>query len=476
MRRWAPLLAALGLLAALALSALAALAPSAHAARSLTTGFYHPGWPYSDPAEVASIDARIHSLGGQVVRVHAVWAGVEPQRPVSGSNARDPANPAYDWAALDTAVLAAAREGLSPLIQFDQAPGWAEGPGRPAGATPGSWRPSVSAFADLGAAAARRYSGGYHDPRLGLLPRVRYWQPWSEENLVNQLAPQWERRGGRLVAASPGIYLRLLNAFTLAVKRVSAGNFVVTGGTSPYGDPPGGARMRPVFFWRTLLCLRAGSLRPTRCAPPARFDALADHPYTAADPNRGAIDRDDTAVADVHRLASLLRAAVRGHRVVPARHRRLWVTEFAYDSNPPDPAGAPVALQARWLEDAFYLLWRQGVDTVLWFRLTDEPPDPNYRLSAQSGVLFLDGQPKPAATAFRFPFVARRAGRGRLELWGKAPRPGPVAIQRQVGAGWQTVRTLTAGGNRVFDAVAALGGSPTLRAVSGADASLAWTL
>jgi hypothetical protein len=455
--------------------ALAAAVPPAHAARSLTTGFYDPAWPYSDPAAATASDARMRSLGAGVVRVHGVWAGVEPRAPAPGSNARDPANPAYDWEGLDNGVIAAASQGLTALVQFDQAPSWAEGPGRPAGATPGSWRPSVRALADLGAAAARRYSGHYRDPRRGLLPRVRLWQPWSEQNLVNQLNPQWERRGGRLVAASPRIYLRMLNAFALAVKRAGPGNVIVAGGTSPYGDPPGGSRMRPVFFWRELLCLRGGSLRPSNCGPRARFDALAAHPYTAADPHRGAINADDTAVADMHRLARLLRAAVQGHRVIPARHKRLWVTEFAYESDPPDPEGAPVALQARYLEDAFYLLWRQGVDTVLWFRLADEAPDPNYRLSAQSGVLFLDGSPKPSATAFRFPFVAHRAG-GRLQVWGKAPQAGPVLIQRQAGADWQTVRTVSAPGNRVFQAVLTLSGAATLRAVAGAEASLPWSV
>src|SRR5204863_108897 len=76
------------------------------------------------------------------------------------------------------------------------------------------------------------------------LPRVRYWQAWNEPNLTNFLTPQWSRRHGHLVAASPGIYRHLLNAFYAGVKAARRSDVVVTAGTAPFGDHRRGAPLR----------------------------------------------------------------------------------------------------------------------------------------------------------------------------------------------------------------------------------------
>jgi hypothetical protein len=56
-----------------------------------------------------------------------------------------------------------------------------------------------------------------------------------------------------------------------------------------------------------------------------------------------------------------------------------------------------------------YVLWRQGVDTILFYALTDQAPVPDYGSTYQAGVYYMNGQPKPSATAFRFPFVTQRS-------------------------------------------------------------------
>jgi hypothetical protein len=117
------------------------------------------------------------------------------------------------------------------------------------------------------------------------------------------------------------------------------------------------------------------------------------------------------------------------------------VTEFSWDTNPPDPAGVPLKLHARWTAEALYQMWSAGVDTAIWLALRDEP------LSASfiQGGLYLRGsgglatdKPKPALTAFAFPFVAYVRDKG-VYVWARTPwgRPANVVVERRRGSTWQ---------------------------------------
>jgi hypothetical protein len=83
------------------------------------------------------------------------------------------------------------------------------------------------------------------------------------------------------------------------------------------------------------------------------------------------------------------------------------------------------------------------VDTITWFRVHDQLPDPSFAATTQSGVFFEDGRAKLAARAFGFPFVAERANRRSLRVWGRSPRTGRLVIERRTGARWRSVRTLS---------------------------------
>ena len=72
-------------------------------------------------------------------------------------------------------------------------------------------------------------------------------------------------------------------------------------------------------------------------------------------------------VLDIWKLTRPLRVALRSGKVRPRRHKQIWATEISWDTAPPDPDGIPIRRQARYLEGAFYTLWRQGVDVVAWF-------------------------------------------------------------------------------------------------------------
>ena len=146
----------------------------------------------------------------------------------------------------------------------------------------------------------------------------------------------------------------MLNASYSALKAANPGIRVLAGGNSPYGDPPGLSRTRPMTFWTEVFKRRTS------------FDVFAHHPYSTQGPRRRALNRLDVSVPDVSRLTRLVRSAVRRGKVTPRRSKPLWITELGWDSNPPDPAGVPAVRHAAWLADAFYVLWRQRAAKIVW--------------------------------------------------------------------------------------------------------------
>jgi hypothetical protein len=453
------------------------LAPStAHAAHGLDLGFFDGVYREDSATRDLWLDRTV-AVDANFVRLEIGWPAPDTATRPPSFNARDPSDTHYDFARADAAIVAASSRGLQVLAGFTGAPRWADGAGRPASVTPGTWKPSPKALEEYGAALARRYSGSFPDPaRPGqFLPKVKAFQVWNEPNLSKYLNPQW--KGKR--TAAPAIYRAMLTAFYRGVKSVSTSPLVVSAGTAPFGDAQaGGKRIMPARFVREMLCLRSkrGRLATSTCPAPARFDVLAHHPYSVGRPRRKALNTDDVSIPDIGKLTRVLRFAERKKRALPHKRHPMWVTETSYDSNPPDPHGVALATQARWLEEAFYLLWRQGIDTITWFQVRDQMPIPTYDATNQSGVFFNGGASKPSAVAFRFPFVAERAGANRLRVWGRSPQAGNVTIERFRAGTWRTVRSLPVQRNATFLVrIAAAPRPDRLRARVAGETSLTWT-
>jgi hypothetical protein len=406
------------------------------AARSVVLGFADGA--FTGPLGATWL-ARAASAGAGVVRINVGWVAPDtPTRP-PGFDARNPADPHYDFTAADEAVRLAAADGLRVILEFSGAPRWAEGADMPTDAPPGTWRPDPRAIEDYGIALARRYSGRFPDPAdpARALPRVWAFQLWNEPNLPEYLNPQWVGNN----PASPTLYRAMLNAFYVGVKSVAPRALVVTAGTGPFGDPWIGGRIMPAMFWRALLCLRQADsgLVGVRCSNPAHFDVLAHHPYSVGDPGTKALNPDDVSIPDIGKLTTLLRTAERLGRALPRIHHPMWVTEVGYNTDPPNPQGVPMQTDASWVSQTLALLWRQGVSLITWNTIVDEPPVPSYSVTSQAGMYFVDGQPKPALAAFRFPFTAWRLTRSSVEVWARPPSTGTLAIQRRIGSSWRTV-------------------------------------
>ena len=129
---------------------------------------------------------------------------------------------------------------------------------------------------------------------------------------------------------------------------------------------------------------------------------------------------------------------------------------------------------ARWLEQTFYVLWSQGVSTIMWYQLVDGPPAPNYLDAYQAGVYLLNGTAKPGAVAFRFPFLANRLNPAEVEAWGRAPASGKLVIEMLTQGQWRVMDRLTVHADDVFEAPIALTGKGSLRAQLAGETSLVW--
>jgi hypothetical protein len=146
---------------------------------------------------------------------------------------------------------------------------------------------------------------------------------------------------------------------------------------------------------------------------------------------------------------------------------QFWVTEFSWDSNPPDPAGVPALLEGRWVAEGFYRMWTAGVSLVVWFTLRDQPP---HTSPYQSGLYFhgatlASDRPKPALTAFRFPFVAFRREKN-VFVWGRTPagRRASVVVEQRDSSGWRRIATLAANRVGIFSTSLRAGSRGPLRA------------
>ena len=464
--------AVVGAVAVLCLLAALALPGAASAARPLIRGFADDVWSGATGSQWAS---RAAGSGARRALVVVNWRGIEPTAPPTGKDPTDPAGSELHFGSIDAAVRQLVGAGIQPALLVTEAPSWAQAPGGPrALEQAGAWKPNATALGQFAAALARRYSGSYPDP-LGLgqtLPRVRYYQAWAEANFSIHLAPQWVRSGGHLVAYAPAMYRSMLNAFAAGVKSARSSNLVITSGFGPYGGVPSlsvNARTPPAQFARELLCLNGRSaLSPARCPNPAHFDAIASDPYEVGSPATLALNPDDVSAPDLGKLTRIVSKAVRAGRALPRHSKQLWVTEFSYDSRPPNPTALSLATQARWLEESLYVFWTERVTAMFWYLIRDQSATFN-AADYYSGIYFFNGTAKPSRQAYSFPLVVMGS-----TAWGISPRRGTVSVQHRQGGAWKTLFTATASAGGVFTRAVSASLRGDFRAVVGGRSSLVW--
>jgi hypothetical protein len=152
----------------------------------------------------------------------------------------------------------------------------------------------------------------------------------------------------------------------------------------------------------------------------AHLDAYSHHPYPVTrgeKPYRFArnVCRYCKGVLTLANLPVLLKDVRRNFGPV-----RIWLTEYGYQTNPPDLSGVSRSVQAKYVaESSLRAKSARFVDVLIHFMVNDET-----RLSGwQSGFFSAAGLVKPAFNSFMLPIAqAGRVGL-RTTVWGQV-RPG----------------------------------------------------
>jgi len=353
-----------------ALAAFFALPAAANASAYIRYGVQDDAWLEFGPGTLDSRLAHFDALGVDVVRVTIDWRATEPRPGV------------YDWARADLLLGGLHSHGIAPLVTLYGSPRWANG-GFPENYAPAS----TTSFAAFARTIAERY------------PYVHMWTVWNEPNQRRWLRP-----------TTPATYVKkLLNPAYAAIHSVSPSSQVAGGVTAPRGSTGG---VSPVAWIAGM------------AAAHARLDAYAHNPYPlrpGETPMSGGCDHCDTIT-----LATLPRL-LRDVRKAFGVHTRIWLTEYGYQTNPPDKLlGVSYATQARYVSEAALCAYQAPRVDVLIHYLVEDEPDP---ARWQSGVYTAADHAKPALQALRFPFTEQsRTGR-RTTLWGQV-RPDEARTYR----------------------------------------------
>jgi len=439
-----------GLCAALCVGAVAPA--SSLASHSLRIGIADDGVLFHAP-DAAEIVAQWKALGVDVARVHVRWVSVAPatnaRRPPKRFDPWNPGDRHYHWGVVDHAIELLRDAGIEPILSVTgSGPLWSST--APALGNP-LWRPNARRFAAFATAVARRYGDAVTD-----------YIVWNEPDQAGWLQPQFVCRGSRCTPESPHIYRRLFNAAAPAIRKADPGAQVLAGALAPRGSDPDArnSAMRPLTFLRAFGCVD-GRYRPIRSGRCANFhaplvDGISYHPHgVLRSPSQRNPQRDEAAFADLGRLEFVLdRIAARGGiRCTCAGQLPIHLTEFGYQTNPPDAyQGVSPAQQARWLQEAGYLAWSDPrIKTLVQYEWRDDPllhkgSGKSAYAGWQSGLLYADSRPKPALSAFANPFwVTASPGDPTVTLWGQV-RPGDaheVSVERRLpGRDWRTLETV----------------------------------
>lgn len=321
-------------------------------------------------AQRAHIDAAAE-LGVDVIRFPGDWRMLQPE---SGATYAQ-------WYVDEVlATLAHAKSlGVSVVMTFAQTPFWAtDGSGDP-NSQAAIWAPPTGAAADAYANALVLL----HDKieAAGLLDTVNGWEIWNEPNTTT-FWPTADLRAGtdvQVAVAHAAEYVALLNTAYDALKA-----------TDPSARVLGGA----------LAACDVDYLEAMYAAG-AKFDALALHPYTKANPFNGgyAYAPDETSAGDALSQVWSFEYGVNAMRDVLVAHgdaaKGMWFTEFGWSSTNAWGGAGSAEAQAAFLSEALQIIdgW-DFVDGAIAYRLFDGQGE-------EFGMRLADGTLKASGLALK---------------------------------------------------------------------------
>jgi hypothetical protein len=374
--------------------ALVCMPAPAEASRYVRYGVQDDAWLAAGPGTLDERLAELRTLGVDVYRFTLRWDQVERR------------NNVYDWSWPDAVIYGLHAHGITPVVTIWGTPGWANSGRSPNYAPRSKW-----ALAGFAKAAASRYRS-----------QVRLWLIWNEPNQRRWLRP-----------TSALTYTRLLNVSYTAIRRANPRARIGGGVTAPRGNAGG---ENPVNWIRAMHRYRA------------KLDAYAHNPYPTRPrhetPWSGGCPWCKTiGMADLDRLIREVR------RNFP--RKRIWLTEYGYQTNPPDLwLGVSHARQATYAGAASLRAYQAPlVDMLIHFMVQDDGRAAGW----QSGLRTVTGVAKPAYNAYKLP-LAQVSRRGtRTVVWGQVrPRGGRQAyrLQQWRNGGWRWVDAKRLTGTRGF--------------------------
>jgi Cellulase (glycosyl hydrolase family 5) len=282
------------------------------------------------------------------VRFNAIWVTLNGAQ---ASQTTRPANPTYDFSAMDSAIAAARARGLKVLLTVTgPAPAWANGKrqrGNP-------FRPNAKEYGKFVRTIATRYKG-----------KVDAYGIWNEPNHAAWLAPIKEQ--GKL-------YRALFLAGSKAVRAADKKAKVLIAETAPFARSTKSAQP-PLKFLRSVTCATSAYKRAKKCAPLVA-DGYAHHPYDfARAPTKAIPGADNVSIATLGRLTGALDKLKAANLLKDRKGRALnvWLTEFGYFTKGAKGRVFPEATRAKYLRQAFQIAQKnKRVVSMLQFLLVDK--------------------------------------------------------------------------------------------------------
>jgi hypothetical protein len=405
--------------------------------------------------DLDSAAAELKNLGADILRTNVnynkVYRTPKDRKKPSDFVTSDPDNSHYDWSATDR-LVALARANHVQILMTVTGPGpffSSESPSK-CKKLPCTYKPKTAEFEQFAAAVAKRYQG-----------KADYYAIWNEPNIGKTwLTPRFEKRRGVGTidyAAAKYRQLYLAGYKSIAKYDPARKNRVLFGETA--------AIAAPLPFIRAALCLDSAGkaftgarAKATGCSGRVqRINTLgfAIHPYNQGGngtPRSKTKTKTSLPIAYMPRMHRLINGAAARRRI--AGGRNIYVTEFGFQSKPPDSiSNVNPTEQAQYINESDRLLY--GDSRVKWvgqYELTDVPQKDQFN----SGLRFVGGKRKPAYAAYRMPIVVTRRSANSVEVYGQS-RPGgsaTVAIQSQApGAQFTTVKNVNTNSQGMFRVV-----------------------
>jgi hypothetical protein len=432
---------------------------------------------YTSPGHEMQTLRQMASLGVDRVKVSVVWWLIAP-RPNSRRRPRfNAANPAAypGFGRYDELVIAAHELGLKVYFSLGPpSPAWAipRGEQRKQGPPLGN-APDPGQFRQFVRAVGRRYSGHYTPGGSGYpLPRVSYWGVWNESNERSWLNPMYAGR----TYIQAALYRSFVDA---AWSGLGASGH--RGDTFLIGETANRGILAPLPYLRAVYCvnssyhvLRGGAASRVACptsgnrsrfvaAHPGLFHATgyAHHPYGFdVAPDRRYPDRSYVTLSNISALERAVNAALGAYGKRPGGGEPLYLTEWGYKTNPPNPyVRTSLTQQAAWLDQGEYMTWKiPFIRALANFLLVDDKPKPHSRPGSklywstwQTGLEFRNGTHKPSWDAYRIPiWLPSQVHGSDVTVWGQlkpanhtSTQSAELQFQPAGSSSWNTLTTIT---------------------------------